>query len=309
MTDCGFSRICCPNECLDDELKEVFILRKELDSHLRECPNREFECPHCKETGKYHEMTGDHLDDCPQIEVPCPKRCKIEVVRGQLREHLQKTCPNMDVHCKYAKIGCKERLLRKDREEHEGDSTLHLQLALDTIVAMKEDMDQLQVAPCVFKFPNVESHRRKVWSSPPFYSHRGGYKMQLCVSVDADGSNEVGVFHYFLRDKNDDLIWPFRGEVTVTLLNQLADNRHHSCRIEYSENECTNSNTIESAVEKSAGFGTRKFISYSKLQGMRSENVFVDRWHVKYLKDDSLYFRVAVKVFDLKPWLNCSSSS
>ena len=95
MAGCESSLICCPNECLDDELKEVFVMRKDLDSHLCECPNREFECPHCQERGKYHEMTGDHLDDCPQIEVPCPKKCKTEVIRGQLQQHLDLTCPNM----------------------------------------------------------------------------------------------------------------------------------------------------------------------------------------------------------------------
>ena len=298
MAGCGFSRICCPNECLDDESKEVFVMRKDLDSHLCECPNREFECPHCQERGKYHEMTGDHLDDCPQIGVPCPKRCKTEVIRSQLQEHLHQTCPNVTVRCKYAKLGCKERPLRKDREGHEGDSTLHLQLALGTIVAMKEDIDQLQVAPCVFKFSNVESHRSKRWSSPPFYSHDGGYKMQLTVYVNEDGGDEVGVYISLLRGRNNDnLIWPFRGEVTISLLNQMMDSNHHSYNLEFLQHFCHDTNSILGGADVSAGWGTPEFISCSRLQG------FVHQ----YLKDDSLYFRVSVKVHDLnKPWLSCT---
>ena len=300
MAGCGLLQICCPNKCLDDELKEVFVMRKDLDSHLRECPSREFECPHCKETGKYHKMKGDHLDECPQIEVPCPKKCKTEMIRGQLQKHLRQTCPNMDVCCKYEKIGCKERPLRKDREEHEGDNALHLQVAVDTIVAMQEHNTP---TVHVFKMPNVESYRKnhERWSSPPFYLHPGGYHMQLEVHFNAAENDEVAVYNYLLRGRNDvKLIWPFRGEVNITLLNQLVDTHHHSYRLNYSEHKRDDYNIIESPKEKSlCGWGTDQFISYSRLQ---------TRYVTEYLKDDSLFFRVSVKVHNLnKPWLNCTT--
>ena len=263
MAGCGFSRVCCPNKCLDDELKEVFVMRKDLDSHLCECPSREFECPHCKETGKYSVMTGYHLFVCPQIEVPCPKKCKTEVFRGELQNHLRQTCPNVAVCCKYTELGCKERPLRKDQEEHEGDRTLHLQLALDTVVAMKENSTP---TVHVFKMPNVESHRKnhESWSSPPFYSHPGGYRMQLDVYFNTDENDAVAVFNYLLCGRNDDnLIWPFRGEVNITLLNQLADTGHHSYQMKYSEHERKKHNTIESPNEESGGWGRKNFIPYS----------------------------------------------
>ena len=298
MAGCGFLQICCPNKCLDDELKEVFVMRKDLGSHLHECPNREFECPHCKQTGKYHEMTGDHLDECPQIEVPCPKRCKIELVRGQLQEHLRQTCPNMDVCCKYAKIGCKERPFRKDREEHEGDDALHLQVAVDTIVAMQ---DHNTPTVHVFKMPNVESYRKshERWSGPPFYSHPGGYKLHLRVHINKNGNDKVAVYIALMRGRNDDnLIWPFRAEINIVLLNQLADTNHHSYQLDYSGDECNCYNSVQSG--ECVGWGTSNFISYSKLQ---HDGVFP-----RYLKDDSLYFRVSVKVHDNnKPWLNCTT--
>ena len=297
MADCGFSRICCPNECLDDELKEVFIFQKDLDSHLLECPSREFECPHCKEVGEYHEMTGYHLDECPQIEIPCPKKCKTEMSRGQLREHLQQTCPNVTVCCKYTELGCKECPLRKDQEEHEGDSALHLQLALDTIVAMKEHN-----APSirVFKMPNVERCRRsmKRWSSPPFYSHDGGYKMQLKVDLNRHGDDRLVVSTVLMHGYNDDeLIWPFRGGVKITLLNQLADTGHLAHQLSYSEDECDEYNSLKRAGKTSRCLGLC-YLLYSELRCS----------HREYLKDDSLFFRVSVKVHDLnKPWLNCTT--
>ena len=241
VADCGFALIDCPNNCLDDELKEVSMMRKELESHLCGCPNREFECPHCKERGKYHEITGDHLDDCPQLEIPCPKRCKTEVIRSQIREHLSHACPNVAVACKYSNLGCKESRLRKNLEEHENDSTLHLQLALDAVAMMEDNC--VRILPSVFKMTDFESCKRgsKSWYSPPFYTHSGGYKMLLKVYADGIRSGKgthVSVSVHLMPGRNDDnLVWPFRGEVTVELLNQLEDSDHYERPIRYSTNE------------------------------------------------------------------------
>ena len=72
------------------------------------------------------------------------------------------------------------------------------------------------------------------WYSPPFYAYPGSYKM--CINVTANGWKEgedthVSVFAYLMRGKNDDnLSWPFQGEVTITLLNQLRYENHHTHR-------------------------------------------------------------------------------
>ena len=79
------------------------------------------------------------------------------------------------------------------------------------------------------------------WASPPFYTSPGGYKM--CIKVHADGSGDaadthVSVYVYLMRGKNDDnLPWPFTGEVTVTLLNQLEDENHCTPTISYSQDD------------------------------------------------------------------------
>ena len=63
------------------------------------------------------------------------------------------------------------------------------------------------------------------WYSPPFYTSLRGYKM--CFSVYASGLSEgkgthVSVFAHLMRGEFDDnLKWPFRGDVTIAMLNQL----------------------------------------------------------------------------------------
>jgi len=44
---------------------------------------------------------------------------------------------------------------------------------------------------------------------------------------DPENIPHLAVFVYFMSGKNDDnLVWPFRGKVKVTLLNQLEDKNH-----------------------------------------------------------------------------------
>ena len=58
LSDCGYVRLPCPNECEDDDTTcgsdSIFhILRKDLVVHVsEECPRREYECPHCLDSGE-----------------------------------------------------------------------------------------------------------------------------------------------------------------------------------------------------------------------------------------------------------------
>ena len=62
------------------------------------------------------------------------------------------------------------------------------------------------------------------WDSPPFYTRIGGYKMCLGITANGWGDGEgthVGVSVFMLKGEFDlHLKWPFRGEITVQLVNQ-----------------------------------------------------------------------------------------
>ena len=96
----------------------VQLLRKDIGKRTKEeCPRRQYECPHCKELGEYKERTTIHLEQCPMKEVPCPKRkCKTRIARCDLSKHRQE-CLFEKIPCKYAIIGCKEEVIRKDLGE------------------------------------------------------------------------------------------------------------------------------------------------------------------------------------------------
>ena len=93
------------------------------------------------------------------------------------------------------------------------------------------------LVPFCFTMPRFEMKRcsKSSWYSPSFYTHPHGYKM--CLNVDANGygigaNSHVSVFVYMMKGEyDDDLKWPFRGDITIQLLNQMRDDDHHHTRI------------------------------------------------------------------------------
>ena len=207
LTTCEYALLCCPNECTEEN-NEVRILRRDLDHHLKnECSNCQYQCPHCKDTGRYCDITTTHLYTCPKVKVSCPNsNCKASILHCNLSSHRSK-CRYETVSCKYVGIGCMKKLPHKDVQQHESDDASHLHLAIETVneqrkeieavrneldgikytLTLKQQDDNIMAGPCVFKMTNFNQHltSKQKWYSPPFYTHPGSYKM--CIRIDASG--------------------------------------------------------------------------------------------------------------------------
>ena len=284
------------------------MLRKDLEKHTtKECPRRQYECPHCQEAGEYWERTTEHLDECPMVEVPCPKRrCETHLMRRDLLKH-RKECLFEKVPCKFSIIGCEEEIERKDLAEHEGDTQQHLQLAVETVQQQQIKIGNMQAQyremPMPYKFTNFNQHKTaddRIYS-PAFYTSPKGYKM--CISVNANGVGEgenthVSVYVYFMKGENDDYLpWPFSGKVTVELLNQLEDKNHHSMSMRFTSDNNSSHQVVDKEIS-SLGWGWVKYISHSDLGHHRAKNR-------QYLKDDRLHFKIIVNAesSSFTPWL------
>ena len=103
-------------------------------NHLKkECPNREYLCPHWNKIEKCCDIITTHLDISPKLEVTCPNSgCDVVVPCCDLSNH-QSTCQFEKVPCTYAGIGCEEEPLHKNIEQHENDDAFHLHLAIKTV--------------------------------------------------------------------------------------------------------------------------------------------------------------------------------
>ena len=303
--DCEYTMVPCPNKCTQHEVR-VSVVRRDLENHRKECPNRKCKCLYCGERGRYWEMKN-HLNVCSQAKVTCTNQCRETVKRCDMEQH-RSVCPNEKVRCKYADIGCEHRELRNDIGRHERDDTLHLHLALGTVTKLRRQLDEVrstQALP-VFKISHFDHYKmtRNLWYSPPFYSHPGGYRM--CIRMDVNGENEtegeyISVFVFMMAGENDDhLIWPFRGEVTIELLNQLEDKNHYTRTLPYKEEQNEDDNRRVWVGERAMhGRGKSRYISHAALA--------CNEMDYQYLKDDCIYFRVCVEVYACnKPWLTCT---
>ena len=170
-----------------------------------------------------------------------------------------------------------------------------LQLVIDrNLQELRTEVQMQHVVPVTIKMAGFGECKKKstAWFSRPFYTGRGGCKM--CLRVDANGSEDsrgthVSVGAYLMRGEFDSrLKWPYRGTVTIQLVNQLEDKEHCTKTIRYTEaadRDCSISSQVTDGEQASAGCGWSRFIRHSNL-GLSVAN------NRQYLKDDCLFFHI-----------------
>ena len=298
MARCEFTPVPCPKECKDDKNEIIHFMRKDLDDHLEnDCPNRDHKCNDCGEKGIYAHMIKVHENTCGKKILPCPNaNCTKTVQRRNAKRHLDK-CDFSEIPCKYQRLGCGVKMMRKDILSHEDEDKLHLHMGLDKVVnmekeiaTMKNGIKELRNANSqTFEFSDYQ--KTKASNSQMFYSSPNGYNMQVKVFANGDDTH-VSVYINILEGKHDaKLKWPFVGNVTIEILNHLNDNNHFIRIIPIKQ---------KYNLLVGSGRGYSDFIPHSKLAHDPVKST-------QYLKDDTLYFRVSVDIPDHKPWLECTA--
>ena len=228
MAVCQFTPVHCPKQC--DEM--VLLLQKDLNHHIHnECPNRDCECEYCGKKGTYANITQVHYVICDEKIVPCSNEDCTETMKHHMIEnHVEDDCEYTEVSCKYANIGCEIKLKRKDMRAHEEDDKIHLHLALDAVVELKDKNVQLQdtslqlqdtigrmeyglqLANYKIRFSSkkrkawkkqeivlmtfkLTDYQRKMWNdeefmSPSFYTSPEGYHMSIKVHANGNGDGK-----------------------------------------------------------------------------------------------------------------------
>ena len=148
------------------------------------------------------------------------------------------------------------------------------------------------IPPIEFTMSDADQQKNEnaTWYSPSFYTHQRGYRMSLHVSPNefatAKGMH-VSVYVCLVRGEFDEYLkWPFRGDITIQLLNQREDKNHHEMTIRFTD---TTTDDIAGRVTRGMRanpWGKPFFISHNMLDYSHEKNC-------QYLKDDCLQFRVA----------------
>ena len=129
------------------------------------------------------------------------------------------------------------------------------------------------------------------WYSSPFYNHHG-YKFRLIVYPNGNrvgSGSHLSVFAQLMRGEYDnELEWPFQGDIRVELLNWRADKNHHSRTICF--DRLTDRKYSSRVTDQKVGsaYGKLQFISHTDL---------VPTTNTEYLRDDYLKLRVSAIVY------------
>ena len=287
---CNHRLIICSNGC-DKTMKHI-----ELAKHLsRSCPNRDYNCTNCGLLGKWMFITGEHAVVCQSKAVICINDgCGEKIKRCNRMSH-QLTCPKKIVQCNYRDVGCIEIFKREDTAKHDkSNKKKHFQYALEKARRPFIQSGHLhQVAPVVLTvdgFNNLLMLR-----SLPFFSSVGGYKMSLVVQKQ-DGYM-LGIFICMMPGEYDQrLQWPFEGNITVELLNQMKDEGHLS----FSADVFVAKDSYYTTKDESSDYYKGIEIGSFAINGNNKHNVTIPCFgdfncfsREGYLVNGCLYFRVS----------------
>jgi len=297
-------------------------------AHIEECPKAPLACPNnCEIDAVTREEMLAHLEECPLQLVPCEYKhvgCKVKVQRKNMSfhcenyttQHLQLVTENV-VNTENEVIATKQQISETTNQlatAHSVVADMLLQVAsmvemLAGNKAQKEKNFSIQHwqvwlccrgmqsatkvlhAPVIIRMTDFESKRRgkELWYSPPFLSHRNGYKVQL--KVHPDGFDECAGTHFSMgiciKDGpyDEKLEWPVLGKFTISLMNQHMDSNHYVEDIVFDKlTPHRVGGKIGPTDERVTAWGKPHFITQEHLRRVATS--------CYYLKDDTVYIHV-----------------
>ena len=308
--DCQFVSVNCSNNCGET------VRRKVLATHLaNDCLKRPYSCKYCQLKSTYEEIRDKHTPVCTKYPVPCPNKCQTDSLeRGQLQQHIRE-CPLREIDCELKELGCNVKIPRKDISKHMESIQSHFRLMTTHALKTNEQVRSLQQQQADTKDKLLTTQRQleeskrenrdlkdrvemietktssvqftsngynkykgknKRWTEgPEFYTYPTRYRMK--VNLFFSWWNKIDIELTNLPSEHDDrLQWPMRCTLTVTMFNQAGDHDHYV-------------HTRDLDVEKGK-YNYAMAIVYNKIDNSPRG--------VQYLQNDSLKFRVDVRLRD-----------
>ena len=277
---CGKYPVACPNDCDVNMIK-----RQKLESHLREqCPlalvDYTFRFAGCETRLPRKDMPEHTKENIVHLTLLATATQKLFTENQKLVKENQVL---------------QQRMIERDNTFHASLQKLNdsssvksfqeivkkLQITENKVGALKEgvrkEMKQLVNYPGFPVDYYVKQTKKPVYL-PAFYSHPHGYRMQLWVSPNGYGAGRgthVSILTYILDGPFDDYLeWPFQGEVTIQIVNQVGDYDHVEEIIDFSDN-----------TDDEDGWGYHEFLAHDRLEYNAARQT-------QYLKENTLHIRV-----------------
>ena len=305
LTDCGHHLCgeCCvrlldinKTECPTCKQPDKLINARR-DEHFRRLVNNlEVRCPDYE---KWCEWVGDlkdlqyHLNEC---RIPCPFGCSAHTRSSDMTEHTSH-CPNRMISCNCGYYNTFTIVTKK----HYPICPQSTQTAITPATVSPQYLyNQAPIEFIIGDFSGKKEGNEEWLTS--FYAHNRGYKFRLNVHPNGIGDgigSHLSVHAEPVRGEYDDeLKWPFEGDIQIELLNWKEDKNHHSVILCYNRHNhtvhrVTSQDNITSStvqfIESSTCLGQPdKFLSHANL---------APTTNTKYLLGDFFKLRVSVAVY------------
>ena len=126
------------NVCLLEQLKCPFdslcaatILRRDMESHKKECDFRPYTCQYCGSIGTFISVNGrgkfwmwnkpSHYEQCGDFPLECVNKCgEKDIKRKEMNAHRAK-CPLESLDCQLGQHPSAPKILRKDMDKHKNE--------------------------------------------------------------------------------------------------------------------------------------------------------------------------------------------
>ena len=280
----------------------------------------------CKWTGLLRELDA-HLDidtgDCQFVDIHCPNKCGQQVLRGDEQDHLNNACPkraydssDRDVTGAYKEQyperegvaggkSVKPEGMELQKRVEELEKKLKAMEKTSTVTVIQQQVHST-IPPITFTVHNFAQLKAQnsCWTSPPFYSHLAGYKLELCLKVWPNGeprssahNKAVTVRLCSIGHDRSPLADSPNISAILQLLNQHMDQDHHTLKKKvYFDNWPRP--PLNSEEDKAVVFIVIVKALGWLFGGSDDESIFINhqdldyKHNKQYLKNDCLQFRV-----------------
>ena len=239
--ECGQYPVSCPNKC-----QESMFDRRDLETHSEQCPLAVIDCPfhyagcetklprkdmpeHITKEALPHltwlgSVTQNLLKENVELrERAVARESEVRELRRRLMAREEESCRNVAVI----------RRLVRDGEQKRQELVYTQQSTDSNVEWLKQEVHKLRVEltqssgyPIDYQIPLGKG---AIFLSP-FFTHPHGYKICLRVYPNGYGrasGTHISIFMYLMKGPFDaHLKWPFRGELTVQIVNQAGDHTH-----------------------------------------------------------------------------------
>ena len=133
------------------------------------------------------------------------------------------------------------------------------------------------------------------WVSPPFQTSSSGYRMQLKIYLNGDGSGKhkyISLFFIILKSAFDNILsWPFQQKVKFMALDQSGRGKHI---VDAFRPDLSSSSFQKPIAEANIATGCPLFMPLSVLEGNGGHDSGI------YVKDDTMFIKATVDVSGLQ---------